>query len=135
MAVNPETKVTNRIRNLLLRNGAHFRKLSDSFSRGVPDSYVVTNRVVMLEYKVDRSKGTKEVRTYKSLGLSGAQDHEIKAVKKRAADCAFVVTDTVKGDRLRVWGPVNAFAEDDDDYHLICEGEENFLRLMGCQIG
>lgn len=130
MASNPETKVTNRIRNLLKMNGAHFTKLSDSFTRGVPDAYVVTNRVIMMEFKVDRSKGISRERTYKSLGLSGAQDHTMKAINRRAPGCGYVVTDTVKGDRLRVWIPMST-DENSEMYGCISESDEEFLRVVG----
>jgi len=134
MSKNPETIVTNRIKDLLKRNGAHFVKLSDSFTRGIPDAMIVTNRVIMMEFKVDSTKGTMSERTYKSLKLSGAQDHHIKAIRKRAGSSAYVVTDTVGGGRLKVWIPADPFNEASEEYVCVCEGEDNFLRLMGCYV-
>lgn len=132
MASNPETIVTNRIRKLLVSHGAHFVKLSDSFTRGIPDSFVVSNRVVFIEYKVDRGRKTLGTdRTYKSLGLKGSQDHHIKAISSRAPTSAYVVTDTVKGDRLRVWRPERPHDEADPTYVMVTEGDCNFLMLMG----
>lgn len=132
MAENPETKVTRRIRALLEGHGAHFDKLSDSFTRGIPDSLVATDGIYLIEFKVDRSKGTLKTRSYKSLGLSGAQDHKIRAVYRRTK-AALIVTDLEDGGRLRVWAPTNPFKEGPghEEYFMICEGEQNLLRLIG----
>jgi hypothetical protein len=106
MAQNPETIITRRVRSVIEARGGHFIKLSDSYTRGVPDAIVTTNRLVAIEFKVDRTTGRDFARSYSSLGLSGAQDHIIRAIARRSgSNCAYVVTDTLDGGRLRAWTP------------------------------
>lgn len=131
MPPNPETKITVTIRKHLETRGAHFVKLSDSFTRGVPDALVVTNRPVMVEFKVDRLVGTDMMRTYRSLGLSGAQDHHIKALHRRCLNSAAVVTNTARENRLRVWVPLNPHDEKNETYICIAEGWREFDLFMG----
>lgn len=115
MAKNPETVVTNRIRKLIEAAGGHFVKLSDTFTRGVPDAMVVTDRVVMVEFKVDRLKGDPTLRSYKSLGMTGAQDHHIRHIARRTnVKGSCVITDTKDGGKLRLWVPVDPGMEGDN---------------------
>lgn len=117
---------------MLEKRGAFFLKISDSFTRGVPDAFVaVPMRIVALEFKVDRNKSDALDRSYKSLGLSGAQDHTVRAIRRLGGE-AFVVTDTVKGDRLRVWVPQDNFDERNNDMYIeLCAGDDMFIALMG----
>lgn len=131
MAKNPETVVTNRFRKTAELRGADFVKLSDSFTRGVPDAYMVTDRVIMVEFKVDRTKGTMDTRSYKSLGLSGAQDHRIRNISRRSALGACVVIDSAKGGQLQLFVPVGPSQEGPghEDYVRLAEDEEVFRWL------
>lgn len=133
MSENPETTVTKRIRKLMELHGAYFVKLSDTFTRGIPDVLVATNRIMLIEIKVDRSKGTLTTRSYKSLGLTGAQDSRIRNFYRRSGD-AIVMTDTEDGGRLRVWIPIDSDNEGPgfEDYSMMhIEGTDDFLVAMG----
>ncbi len=111
MAANPETVVTQRVRDVLKGAGAHFIKLSDQFTRGVPDALLVTDRILLVEFKVDRRKRDPNDLTYKQLGLSGAQDHHIRQICRRNTRGACVVTDSVDGGKLRLWLPLRSHGE------------------------
>jgi hypothetical protein len=88
---NPETIITNRLRASLEARGGYSIKLSDKFTRGVPDLVAVGRSVFMVELKVYSGSGVTE--TYKRLGLSGAQDSRIRAINRRCEHPhAFVYT-------------------------------------------
>lgn len=127
--VNPETTITTIVRRNLERLGAVFIKFSDSFTRGIPDSLVCISRPVLVEYKVDRQVNDRIERTWKSLGLSGAQDHFIKAFAGRCDKSACVVTNTVKHDRLKLWVPVRPEDEVSEYYECVARGEEVYAWL------
>lgn len=135
MAVNPETRVTNRVRELMESAGAHFIKLSDSFTRGVPDSVVATDRVILIEFKCDRHKRDEVLRTYRSLGLSGAQDHHIRQVYRRTHRGACVLTDSVDGDKMRLWTPIGAWSEGPghDMYAVQARGWKEIAQWLGLE--
>ena len=102
---NAETKLTRSVRLALETKGAHCVKLSDKFTRGVPDMMVVSDRVVMVEFKIMTT--TAMVLTYSRLGLSGAQDHHIRQIARRAYRGVCVITGSSTGEELAVWVPVN----------------------------
>jgi hypothetical protein len=130
---NPETKVTDRLRRLLADAGCHAIKLSDSFTRGVPDMVVVSNRVIMVEVKVDRLKSDKTIREYSSLGLSGAQDHHVRQISRRCSLGACVVTDAVDGGKMRLWVPRDPAGEGPgfEDYIQFEKNERAIAWLTG----
>lgn len=102
---NPESVSTKEFRRLLEARGAFTLKLSDSFTRGVPDLLVSTNRVVMVEMKQDF--GTGSHRSYKTLGMSGAQDQGIRELCRRNPHSACVVgADPGNEMRCKLWSPV-----------------------------
>ncbi len=136
MARNPETRLTNRVRRLIESAGGHFVKISDQFTRGIPDAMVVTNRVVMSEFKIDTTKTMppKSERTYKSLRLTGAQDHHIRQIARRTTCLGVcVITDTKAGDRLRLWIPLEPHGEGEPtvSYVAICNGWEEVAGWLG----
>lgn len=101
---NGETVLTKIVRDALERRGAHCIKLSDKFTRGVPDMVVVTDRVIMCELKVYQSNAC--VEGWKQLGLSGAQDGHIRKICRRSSRGACVVTGTATGDDVLLWTPI-----------------------------
>lgn len=134
MAKNPETKVTDDLKTALSSCGGYFMKVSDSYSRGIPDSFIaVPQGLWAVEIKVDRTKGTLCTRTYKSLGASGAQDHRLRQVARVAKGHAYIFTNTVDLDRPILWSPVNPEREGEgfEDYMRIADGWESVLFLMG----
>lgn len=93
---NAESKATNEFRLKLESCGAYFVKLSDRFTRGVPDSFVVTSRgVTLIEFKYGDYK---HVCTWKELGLSGLQDQRIREICKRNGYGACVIIMTSAGE-------------------------------------
>ena len=94
---------------------------------------VVPDRVIMVEFKVDRLKSDRDKRTYKSLGLSGAQDHHIRQICRRAPGGACVVTDKESRGKLRVWLPFVPMREGPkfEDYYLLVKDEDVYLWLTG----
>lgn len=114
---NPETKLTKYVRLALERAGAYSVKISDTFTRGIPDMMVVGNRIVMVELKVDRVFATKA--TWKQLGLSGPQHQRIIEICRRAGSAACVVTGR-GGDpgSIRVWSPDDPTNNASDGYHV-----------------
>lgn len=106
MARNPESVVTGWLRRRMSDAGLYSFKLSDSFTRGVPDAVCVGDRVVMVEFKVDR--GLLDFESYSALGLSGAQDQRIREICRRAPTAACVVTARPSTDdkTVRLWSPV-----------------------------
>ena len=125
MAANPETELTKIVRTRLEKvYDALFVKLSDRFTRGIPDALVCTNRNVMVEFKIfdtDRA-----VVTYKAMGLTGAQDHYVRAMCHRNRKSACVITGMRDGSSLALWLPVRPGREGPDfaDYRLAAEKEE-----------
>lgn len=104
MAINPETVITDRLRLEVERAGGYSIKLSDRFTRGIPDLIVVMSRVMLIEVKVFR-RGTTQVSTWKRLGLTGLQDQRIRETWRRASRSAYVVTGTLDGP-LTLWRPM-----------------------------
>lgn len=99
---NAESKVTEIFRGVLTRRGAYFVKLSDRFTRGLPDSLVVTNHVVMIEFKEGEADATC---TWKRLGLSGLQDQRIRDIYQRDKHGACVVLGSVRTGRFVLYVP------------------------------
>lgn len=133
MAQNPETLVTNRFRKLLTAAGAHVIKISDAYTRGIPDLLVsTTDGICMIEIKVDKLKSDKNTRTYKSLGLSGAQDHHVRQLAQRRILSGCVVTDIKKGGKLRLWIPLNPEKEGGHygDYSCVARGWEEIREWL-----
>lgn len=134
MAKNPETKVTDDLKMGITSAGGYFMKISDTYSRGIPDSFIaVPIGLIAVEIKVDRTKGTKDVRTYKSLGLSGAQDHRIRQVARVAKAKAYVFTNTVELDRPILWLPVDPGREGEgyQNYVRFAEGWDSVMFALG----
>ena len=134
MAKNPETVITDNLRELLKSFGAHTIKISDSYTRGIPDLLVSgPSGIRMIEIKVDRLKTDKKERSYKSLGLSGAQDHHIRAMVRQHSFAACVVTNTKDGGKLRLWAPIKAEREGPgfDSYLRVASGAEEVGRWLG----
>lgn len=112
MGLNDETIITKRMRKALEAGGAHCVKLSDQFTRGIPDMLCVATSVKFIEFKVDRrSLEHRKKYTWKQLGLSGAQDHHIRQMWRRVDGSAYVLTDTIVGDNTIIWYPVDAQIE------------------------
>jgi hypothetical protein len=110
---NPESVATTTLRTALEARGAWTVKISDSFTRGVPDLQVVFDRVVLVEVKVLRRR-TDLVTPYSALGLSGAQDHHIRVVVRRTGPVlcgACVVTTGPDSEAFRMWLPVTPALE------------------------
>lgn len=132
--VNPETVVTRELRRRLEALGAHTVKLSDSFTRGVPDLMVASDRVVMAELKVDESDGTWSVRTYRQLGMSGAQDQRVRELCRRnrlSACCVAIPRDMYSA---TLWVPLapDRQGEGYESYRVEAQGWEGVLAwLMG----
>lgn len=101
---NGETILTRFVRGHLEGRGALCIKLSDKFTRGVPDMMVVTSRIIMCEFKVYASELC--VTTWSDLGLSGAQDSNIRRICRRTGRGACVITGTATGDSVLVWSPI-----------------------------
>ncbi len=136
MAKNPETVITNELRKRIEDRGGYFMKISDQFSRGIPDAFAsVVIGLVAIEVKVDRSAGTKDVRTYKSLGLSGAQDHRLRRILacSNSMGSAFVFTNTTDGTRPTLWVPKRPDLEGRgfDEYMVFAEGWDEIMRDLG----
>ena len=119
---NPETIITNRVRQKLESLGAIFIKISDSYTRGIPDALMAVTRMVLIEFKVDRTIRDTKFRSWKSLGLSGAQDHFIRQFLQRDPTSACVVTDNVSGTKLRLWHPVDQHDERNPEYYVLAAG-------------
>jgi hypothetical protein len=134
MAKNPETLVTDDLRKALRDCGCYFMKISDQFSRGIPDSFVAVPRgLVAIEIKVDRQKTVRSTRTYKSLGLSGAQDHRIRMMNRVCEPTAFVFTNVKDMSRPRLWVPTDSSGEGPgfEDYDCVALGWLPVMQALG----
>lgn len=118
---NPESLLTDMVRSILESRGAYTFKLSDSFTRGVPDMVAVGSKLRMVELKI--AKAMSGTVTYKSLGLSGAQHQRIIEMCRRDANSAVVVTGT-PGDAssLKVWVPKHPDDNTKDEYVIVADG-------------
>jgi hypothetical protein len=127
--LNPETVVTRRFRAELECRGAYCIKLSDQFTRGIPDLLVVTPKGVMLiEMKVDHRASKMTRSTYQLLGLTGLQDQRIRDICKRVDGGAWLVTDIPKGGKLMLWMPNDKI--DAMDYTCAAEGDTIYRLLF-----
>lgn len=77
---------------------------------------VVSDRIVMVEFKV--FVGERNVHSYSELGLSGAQDHHLKSMLKRARRSACCVTGSANGGSLNLWVPLSAKDEANPTYRV-----------------
>lgn len=118
---NAETELTAIVRTRLEGLGCHCVKLSDRFTRGVPDLLVVSDRIVMLELKV--FVATASVHTYQQLGMSGAQDHHVRQMCRRSLRAAACVTGKPDGGALALWTPVSPESELVPNYRLAASDE------------
>lgn len=120
---NPESLLTDLVRRRLEAGGAHFVKLSDRFTRGVPDALVFTDRLVLVEFKAARLGGD-SWSTGAGLGLTGAQDHHLRMAARRDRSCACVVTGTSDGSCLALWVPVRPESEQIEWYRRVAVDDE-----------
>jgi hypothetical protein len=116
---NPETTLTRWFRIELERRGGYVLKCSDSFTRGVPDVSLTSDRVTWIEMKVADSSRRVEVgdeRSWQALTVRGAQDHFIRQVCRRCYRGACVVTGPPEEwpSRLALWLPVDPSVESND---------------------
>ena len=132
MGTNPETRMTNAVRTALVAMGAHVIKLSDTFTRGVPDCLIVGERLIMAEFKVDRGVGRHDTRTWKQLRMTGAQDHHIRAICCRSLMGSCVVTALEDGTCMTVWLPVHPLREGEgfENYRAAARGRDAYAWLM-----
>ena len=87
-------------------HGCHEIKLSDSFTRGIPDVLMVSGRVILIEFKIDKGAHRFDARSYKQLGMTGAQDHHVRQISKRTdGRGAYTLAGTIDGDLLSLWVP------------------------------
>lgn len=131
MAVNPETVVTTYFKRRVIAAGGWFQKLSDRFSRGIPDVVMCISRVVMVELKTDTGLGVGE-ETYKTLKMSGLQDHNVRAICNR--DPYGACTITIKKDctGARLWVPVRPDREGRgfEDYVCVANGMDEVIEWL-----
>jgi hypothetical protein len=117
---NPETIATNDFRRRLEARGGYTVKVSDTFTRGIPDLQVTLGRLVAVEMKVG-SRVYGHTESYKALGLSGAQDQRIREICRRAPKCACVVT--AWHGEFTLWVPVRAELQGQGAEMYQCEAE------------
>lgn len=103
MGKTPEAIATTKFRDRLKSTDDAFTiKLSDTYTRGVPDLLVVITRVVMVEMKIaKRVYAGSEV--YSALGLSGIQDERLRSIASRSGNGACAVT--VRDGEYELWIP------------------------------
>lgn len=127
--INAETKLTEAVRRDLEASGAHCVKLSDRFTRGVPDMLVVTDRIVMIEFKIYGSE--LNVEKYANLGLSGSQDHHIRNMVRRSARSACVITGLPDGSKRSIWIPISPDTETINLYRRAASGADCLKWVLG----
>ena len=125
---NAETQLTKIVRERLEGLGCHCVKLSDRFTRGVPDLLVVSDRIVMLELKV--FVATDSVHTYQQLGMSGAQDHHVRQMCRRSLRSAACVTGRADGSRLALWTPISPESELVPNYRLAASEDSQVMNWI-----
>lgn len=80
-------------------------KLSDRFTRGVPDCLVVgTGRTTMVEFKITRGSD-RTAKTAKNLGLTELQAHRLLEISRRNSFGGVVLTGNADGEDLKLWAP------------------------------
>ncbi len=127
---NAESQLTDAVRKRLEGAGAHCIKLSDRFTRGVPDLNVTSDRMVMVEFKVLEPTES-VVMTWKDLGMTGLQDHHVRHMCRRAGRSACCLTGLVDGTDLKLWLPIMPMSEKIADYRLAAQGEAVIKWVMG----
>lgn len=125
---NAESRLTEYLRKLLEKRGCHHVKLSDRFTRGVPDLLVVSDRIVMIELKVFQA--TSVVHTYRELGMSGAQDHHVRQMCRRSLRSAACVTGRADGSHMLLWTPVCPESELIPNYREAASDEAQVLNWI-----
>lgn len=123
--VNPETLLTRFLRERLDGGGVYTVKLSDHFTRGIPDLLVVADRIVLVEMKIDRSTSPREALRANELGLTAMQDHRIREVCRRVARGACVVTGNSNGSGVRAWYPSTQ-----NWYRMVAHGPEGVIAWL-----
>jgi len=129
---NPESIVTDHFKNVVESLGGFYFKLSDRFTRGIPDCYVVFERGVFVEIKEGNFDGT--VQTYKKLTIRGGQDHKIRQMCRRHRKNACVVTMSVGSPNdMKLWVPVRPEKEGGEfqEYRLAVTGQHKVMTWLG----
>ena len=133
MATNPETIVTDYFKRRVTALGGYYFKLSDRFTRGVPDCHVTFDRGVFVEMKEGLWLGP--VATYQKLTIRGAQDHKIRQMCRRARKSACVISAPMRSpENMTLWVPVAAHREgrrDFNQYRIAAQGEEQVMKWLG----
>lgn len=130
---NPETILTGWFRGLIEKRGAFCYRVSDAYTRGIPDLTVTTDRVIVIEMKIRPGGPTRsfQAMVWKALGVRGAQDHFIRQICRRSEFSACVVSGTEDEDpsSLALWVPVHPEIESNDsgDYLAIAVGVEEVM--------
>lgn len=131
--INGESLLTKAVREALERRGAHCMKVSDRFTRGIPDLFVTTDRLIAIEFKVFVTALT--VIGWREAGLSGAQDHHLRRIARRARRASCVITgppSEASVSAIKLWVPVRPEVESDDGvYRLAAVGEEAMKWVLG----
>lgn len=130
--VNPETVVTKKFRAHLERDGFFVKKLSDSFTRGIPDLLIAASRIILIEMKSDATlaivpDGTKK--GWRQLGLSGAQDENIRAIWTKTGTAYAVIGFE---NNFTVWAPHDATRTPPGETTYICLANElaEIIRML-----
>lgn len=130
--VNGESHLTRSVREALEGRGAHCMKISDRFTRGIPDMFAATDRLVAVEFKVLVTDLV--VISWRQLGLSGAQDHHLRHIARRSRRAACVITGPPHDapvSMIKLWTPISPEREADDGvYRLAAVGEEAMNWMM-----
>lgn len=121
---------------MLEARGAMTLKLSDSYTVGVPDLLIFHGRVILIEMKITRGKPKPPltVSSWKSLGLTGAQDSRIRRAFRSNASGA-VVTGERDCERPCLWVPDAITETDDGTYTLVAVGMESISDWTATLVG
>jgi hypothetical protein len=130
---NPESVITSYFRRVVEKSGGYFFKISDRFTRGIPDCHVTFTRGVFIELKEGRFD--KSIDTYQHLKVSGIQDSRIRNICRRSPDGACVLTAPCESPAdMALWVPVRPQKEDSrkfNHYRCAARGEREVMKWLG----